>query len=45
MSGKKRAMKTFTLTFLFLAGAGHALAQGTASAPLQLEAKIPLGKV
>jgi len=39
-------MKTmFTLTFLLLASAGHALAQGTALAPLQLEAKIPLGTV
>ena len=35
----------FTLTFLLLASAGDALAQGTAPAPLQLEAKIPLGTV
>jgi len=35
----------FTLTFLLLASAGDALAQGAALAPLQLEAKIPLGTV
>src|SRR6476620_5214428 len=44
--GKEQAMKImFTLTFLLLASAGDALAQGTAPAPLQLEAKIPLGTV
>ena len=35
----------FTLAFLLLALAGHALAQGTALAPLQREAKIPLGNI
>lgn len=35
----------FTLPLLCLACAGPAVAQGAASAPLQLEAKIPLGNV
>src|SRR5947208_2703706 len=44
--GKEQTMKImFTLAFLLLALAGHALAQGTALAPLQQEAKIPLGNV